>query len=377
MSIEFSSPAQVSRLAAFVHRETLQLFVLAVSALVAFAVTRGMEHRLSGLRAHDEQAWFERGQHAMAAGDATVAVAAYERANATARGNVRYALALSQARAATGDVNGSRELLLRLRESAPDNPDINLPLARLAMARHDVSEAVRFFNAALYAPTAPSEDPAHPALRLELARFLVAHDQKARAISELSVAAERPIDDERRVEMANLLRTAGDSGKALEQYLMVLQHDDANAAARRSAGDLLLTAGDYAGARDVLTPLVASDTTARESVEVATRVLEGDPLAARLAATERWRRLRGGVDALAAQLAGCAEYASGVAGHEPVTLATLRHAVGRVSPSGAMTVTETSDALDQAVGWAASRCGTATPQDRALQLIAAKHEARS
>ena len=79
---------------------------------------------------------------------------------------------------------------MTLRESEPEDREINLQLARLAATQQDVTEALRFYHNALYAPWPLEQADGRRDVRLELIRLLLDHNQAGRAISEL-LALER------------------------------------------------------------------------------------------------------------------------------------------------------------------------------------------
>ncbi len=101
----------------------------------------------------DAAEWFRRGQQAMQAGEVDEAIDSLRRATVRDRDDKRYVLGTRCTRSRRKrDHDGARSVLMTLRESAPEDPDINLQLARLAAARQDVTEALRFYHNALYAP---------------------------------------------------------------------------------------------------------------------------------------------------------------------------------------------------------------------------------
>src|SRR5436305_1376868 len=81
-----------------------------------------------------------RGQYALREGRIDESIDSFRRATVKNRVDQRYVLALAHGLELKGDTEGARAVLLALRESAPEDPDINLQLARLAAARSDVTE---------------------------------------------------------------------------------------------------------------------------------------------------------------------------------------------------------------------------------------------
>jgi tetratricopeptide (TPR) repeat protein len=171
-----------------VHNEVARLVFLALVAVAAFFLTRAIAANNRDLTMRNAAEWYRRGEAYARAGDLDRAVDAYRRATVRNRDNNTYQLALARALVLQHDYDAARALLLGIRESEPDNPQINLDLARVAAAREDVTEALRFYHDALYAPWSPSDAEARRAVRLELIRFLMTHGQTARAWAEMLAA---------------------------------------------------------------------------------------------------------------------------------------------------------------------------------------------
>jgi len=222
---------------ALLHREIVQLSVLILVAMAAFLVTRAVAASNHDMSLRDAAEWYRRGQQALEAGRVDDAIDSLRRATVRDRSDTRYVLAFAQALALKGHDDGARSVLLTLRESAPEDPNINLQLARLAAARHDVTEALRFYHNALYAPWPIEQADRRRRVRFELIRFLLAHDQASRALSELlALSTDLPDDAPLRLEAAQLFATAGDNGHALDQFQRALRLAPENGEALAGAG---------------------------------------------------------------------------------------------------------------------------------------------
>ena len=145
-----------------IHRELLQVGALLIVAVSAFFVTRAVAANNRDMSVRDAAEWYRRGQEQIDGRKLDDAVDSFRRATVRDRGEKRYVLALARALARNRDDDAARSELLTLRESAPEDPEINLQLARLAAARQDVTEALRFYHNALYAPWPPSRRRATP-----------------------------------------------------------------------------------------------------------------------------------------------------------------------------------------------------------------------
>lgn len=177
--------------AAFIRREILQLSALIFVAVGAFFATRAIAASNKDMSLRDAAEWYRRGQQALDNGRVSDAIEALRRSTVRNRTDKRYVLALARALARNRDDEAARGVLLTLRESEPEDAQVNLELARLAARHDDVTAAARFYHNALYAPWPAEQADARRSVRLELVRFLVAHNQSASASAELLAIAGR------------------------------------------------------------------------------------------------------------------------------------------------------------------------------------------
>lgn len=302
--------------AAIIHRQIVRLVFLVFVAVAAFFLTRAIAASNRDLNLRNAAEWYARGEAAARAGDLDQAIDAFRRAIVRNRDNTTYQLALARTLIRRHEYDAGRALLLSIRDSAPENAPINLDLARVAAARQDVTEAIRFYHDALYAPWPATEADARRAVRIELIRFLLTHDQTGRAWAEV-LAAE-----------------AGSADQALH------------------------------GADADLVDLVMSH----------------DPMAPRIRSRERQRRLAADVSYAAQRLsecgAGTAPTAS--AGADAATLDQL-HALaeqlGRSTPLDQDTLESGLDLIARAERDILAHCERPTDTDLALRLIAREHGA--
>lgn len=364
--------------AAFIHREIVQLCCLGAVAVAAFFLTRAVAANNSATRMKDAAEWYRQGEQALAAGKANDAVSAFRRATARDRGRKPYVLALAQALARNNDTEAARIALLSLRESAPEDPDVNLALARVAAARRDPTEALRFYHSALYAPWTAERPDARRAIRIELIRFLLAEGQPARADAEvLALASDTPDEAPRHVEVGRLFMQSGDEAHAVDQFDRALRLDPNDADALAGAGVASFRLGRYADALRHLGRAVLTDDTARRARDVAELVLSRDPFAARIGPAERRRRLLANVTYADARLTSCMTGEDASAPN--LELRTARDGLAALQPQlKAPTLDQdaieaATDAVGRAERVAAQHCGPASALDEALTLIARQH----
>jgi hypothetical protein len=298
--------------ASLIHRELLRLGLLAAVAVAAFFLTKALAASNRDLDLRNAAEWYSRGEALVRAGDLAHAIEAYRRATVRNRDNRSYQLALARALVLDRDYDAARALLLRIRESAPEDAQINLDLARVAAARQDVTEATRFYHDALYAPWAPSEFEARRAVRVELIRFLVTHNQGGRAWAELlAAAADIPDHERRRTDLVDI-------------------------------------------------------------------VMARDPMAPRLRSRDRQRRLEADVAYVEQRFSACLAAAGPARGDDTGIrdeLQALELQLRRQAPLDQDTLEASFDLIARAERESVTRCGPATDDDQALQLIAREHGA--
>ncbi len=369
---DFTTGAErILQLRHVVRREAVRLVVLTTIAAGAFLGTRALAARAEHLAVQDAGRWYERGREHLAESNADAAAVAFRRATMKDRGEKRYVLALAEALGRSGNREPAARALLGLRELSPEDADINLALARLARAGGNGAEAVRYYQHAIYAPAATAGSTRE--LRFELVEFLLESGQPERAVSELIAASlDLPDDPAVRMDLAELFLRGGNPSRAAEQYQRVLQRDRTHLGALEGAVRTAFEVGDYRAVAAFRLPDAASGEAA-DRVSVARDVLARDPLATRLTAAERRRRLLLNISYLEERWTACRVTPDAPAAYpQPlidVRAAARRAAIGRDTEAleSAMTILER---LRQQL---AQTCGPAPPVDRALAIIARTH----
>ena len=353
------------RLADLIHREMVQLVLLMTVTVAVFAGTRSLAAATRAAAARDAEKLFQSGQAAKAAGRFDEAVADLRRAVARRRGHRPFVLALADAQVATGDTAAARRELMALRETFPEDPQVSLALARVDAAAGSVDEAQRFYYNALYAPWPADQTEARRSVRLELIRFLAAHDRVSRALSELiAVDADVPTDAAHQKEIAALYVRMGDRRRALEHFQRAVASDPADAGARAGAGLAAFHLGDYELASRYLRQTPDTSGEVAEAREVVALLLSNDPLAPHLGTAERRRRLNTVLAHARERLASCAAM--------PDAAAALPDVTGtRTLDQDA--IENALEAVARAEAVAGRRCGPPAPLDAALSLMARLH----
>lgn len=364
----------------FVQKEIVVLLLLSLATTAAFVFTRAAAAGNREMRQRDAAAWFERGRQAAAAGRKGDAVKAFQRAGGMEGDNQRYRLALASALAADSQEEAARQVLLGVRERAPEDPAVNLQLARIEAQRGDTTAAEKYYHNALYGSWRIDDAEARRGARFELVRYLLDHGSTKRAVSELLVlSGNLPEDSGVEVDVARLFLRAGDAPHALHHFERTLEREPRNNAALVGAARAAFLLADYPRALRYARR-VPGDPEVAELGGIAEQVMSADPLRPRLSAGERRARAVAGFSSARSRLEACA--AESGRGHEDapvVALATeATAAAATITPRG---LKDDPDAIDGAVNLtvrmvrrAVAVCGPATPQDRAWLLIGSLHD---
>ncbi len=218
------------------QKQVLSLALLCVAAVPLFLLTRALAAKNRETNARAAVFWFQKGHGELHAGDTEAAIASFRRAALNNRDDSRYELALADALAAGHQDDEARDTLLRLRESEPEDPEINLRLARLA-ARGNRAEAVLYYHHALYGIwSGPHEQQDRRGIRLELIHYLIAHQDRDRALSELLALSTESTEPSPQMQAGELFLEIGDSehaGRCFRRVLLMQPRNHAAAAALR------------------------------------------------------------------------------------------------------------------------------------------------
>ena len=358
------------------------LVLIAVAAVPTYLFTRKMANLNRARNNHIAIYWYRQGQRQLNAGRPEEALVSLREATANDHDNRAFAFTLAQALSATNRNDEARLALVRLRESAPENPQINLQLARLSARNHDLPEAIRYYHHALYGLwTGERVDEQRRQVRLELIRLLLDQKDRSRALAELLVlSSDAPRTADTQLELGQLFLEAGNASNALQHFAGANPLDGRNVAALSGAGEAAYQLGDYRTAERYLARAVEFDSTARraaQTLEAARLVQSSDPLAAHLPRTERVRRLTAALRQSMRRLQKCPDSGDGAVRNSlQMQAETL---LPRITPenlredpellaAGAELVLKIEETTNQT-------CGPAAGMDQALLLAGRKHRA--
>jgi tetratricopeptide (TPR) repeat protein len=234
-------------------RDALTFLSLALITAVLFAVTSFLFHSFAAHRAELAQRWAARGQAAIASGHPDQAIVALRTALSYAPGERSYELLLAQALGDAGHTEESYNYFLGLWETQPGNGFINLRLARLAAKKNDMQSAINYYRAAIYGTWEGDGPIRRRDVRLELARYLIAHHELSSARTELLVAGGNAPDDVGlALTIGQLLEQANAPYDALNYYQKVLSRNPNDQQALEAAGRLEYGFGHFEEAHRLL-----------------------------------------------------------------------------------------------------------------------------
>jgi tetratricopeptide (TPR) repeat protein len=355
------------------------LVVLSAMVVAGFLLTRAAAGVNRRLRLGDAVAWYDAGERQLAGGQTETAIQSLRRAAAINRDNRRYRLALAAALAADRQDESARQVLLGVRESTPEDPEVNVQLARLEARRDDMTGTVQYYQNALHGSWKIDQGDARRQVRVELIGYLLAHDQRKHALSELLVLESNLPDDARlQTEAGQLFLDAGEPRRGLERFQQVLRSDPKNEAALSGAGEAAFEASDYTSAQRFFRAVTSPSSRVSELRAITDLVLTRDPLRPGLSGQQRQERVMSGLRRALEALEDCIakQPASASAFESLRTEATALQP--ELEPRELRRKPETIDSALNLIyrieQQSVAACGKGSPFDRALLLIARRHE---
>ena len=235
-----------------------------ISLLSLFAITAALAvltyflfNSFSRHRQELAKRWLERGDKAISSGRPDQAVEAFRSALEYDPGQRGTEIKLAMALAAAGRTEESISYFRSLLESAPGNGLINLELARLASKQGNESRAVEYYERALDGTWEGDGYERRRTVRLELARYLIAQKDYAKARPQLLTAAgNAPDDPSVKLEIAGLMEQAQDPTNALYIYRTLADRKPYPLEALEGAGRVAFAMGRYQLARGYLERVV-------------------------------------------------------------------------------------------------------------------------
>ena len=362
------------------HREILLLVVLAIAAAGLYFGVRVFAASNHAMQINDAAFWYNQGERQLREQHVGAAITAFRKASLDEPNRV-YARLLAQALAADGREAEARYLLLQERQTTPEDPEINLDLARLAAKEHDVPETIRYYHNALYGVwSGQNIELQRRLLRRELIEFLIAQHAREQALSEmLALSAQLPNTVGAKIEMGGLFLQNGDPEHAFSNFRAALRTQPDNQVALEGAGEAAFQFGDFPQARRHLWLLINPTEREKQMLNVATLAIQNDPMDQRLPYVSRNQRLLADFRQASQQLQQCLAQKSGSPEEKPLqSLAAWQTALKqklvaaslRDAPDVAFRVLDSIYDAEEAVS---RSCGPLQDLDSALLLIAKKN----
>jgi Flp pilus assembly protein TadD len=283
-------------------RDSLTFLVLTLLTGVLFLVTLFLFRSFTSHRAELAVRWSGRGKAALDAGKPDQAMVALRTALSYAPGTRSYEMLLAQALADAGHTDEASNYFMNLWVTQPGDGFINLELARLSAKKNDQTNAIKYYRASVYGTWEGDGVVRRREVRLELARYLIAHKYFNAARIELLIAAgNSPSDPALNTTLAGLLGQAGDTADGFTYYKKALREAPKNLAALEGAGRAAYGLGNFAEAHSLLERAIESNASPEKenvSGDLATmlqnskRILELRP-SGKLRPVERVRRILG------------------------------------------------------------------------------------
>ena len=273
------------------RQRPVMLGVFLALAVILFLITTGLARVYGAQREALGTRWFSRGVAELNGKKYDAAVTDFRAALLYSRDNYTYQLNLAEALIGAKRTGQASAYLLNLRDREPEDGLVNLELARIASARGQVQQAVRYYHDAVYAAWSTDEEWKRRDARLELIELLLGTKAEAQAQAELIALAANVGDDPAEQEqIGSLFLRAKDYEHALNAFRLALKSDRRNPAAMAGAGEAAFKLGRYPLAQHYLQMALASnpnDPQSAERLKTTELVLHMDPFRRQITRAER------------------------------------------------------------------------------------------
>lgn len=227
-------------------RDSLTILSLTLATVVLFVVTFFLFRSFSAHRVDLARRWSGRGQQLLQADKPQQAIVALRTALSYAPGTSSYEQLLAQALGQAGHTEESYSYFMSLWTVAPGDGSVNLQLARLEAKRGHRLSATNFYRASINGTWQGDGVTRRAAVRLELARYLIAGHNLETARMELLIAGGNAPDNYARdMALGDLLQQTNDPTDAQTYYRKAAKDQPHNPAPPLAAGRLAYRTGDY------------------------------------------------------------------------------------------------------------------------------------
>jgi tetratricopeptide (TPR) repeat protein len=361
------------------------VFLLCILSLIVLSLFTAFVSRMYHKKIHTlADDYFSFGEERFQAGEVQAALTDYQNALVYSPNNTKFQFHLAEALTASGKYDQARPYLLALLSEAPGSGEVNLQLARIAAHNNVMSDALRYYQGAIYGEW-PGDSPlTRWDIRRELCDYLIGKKAIGRATpAVLDLAENTPDGDAAKQKIVGqLLLATGQWMRAQTLYRSLLTADRFDEEALAGAGRSAFELGEFSAALEDfnrLSPERRSQPDIVSEQEMAHRVLAMDPFLAGLPAQVKAQRAENALALATARAQSCAR-ASGVSLAETPPRTELQIAYStneKMSPDWrARDLEKFPDRLDAAMktsfemeNAAAKTCGEPLGDDRALWLL--------
>jgi tetratricopeptide (TPR) repeat protein len=277
----------------YLRRRPVMLGLLSGLTVLFFLAVTGLSSAYHAQREALGNRWFARGVADLNAKHFDAAVTEFRAALLYSRDDYDYQLNLAEALIGVQQTGQASAYLLNLWDREPENGQVNLELARIAAGKGQTTDAVRYFNNAVYAAWPADAETQRREARLELIELLLRTNAKTQAQAELIALAENVGDDPaQQARIGDLFARAQDYQHALEAYRLSLKYDQHNSAALTGAGYAAFELGQYPVAESYLRMALTenpNDAQTAERLKTTEMVVRMDPFRNQISAAERNR----------------------------------------------------------------------------------------
>lgn len=361
------------------------VFLLCILSLIVLSLFTAFVSRMYHKKIHTlADDYFSFGEERFQAGDVAAALTDYQNALVYSPNNTKFQFHLAEVLTASGKYDQARPYLLALLSEAPGSGEVNLQLARIAAHNNVMSDALRYYQGAIYGEW-PGDSPlTRWDIRRELCDYLIGKKAIGPATpAVLDLAENTPDGDAAKQKIVGqLLLATGQWMRAQTLYRSLLAADRFDEEALAGAGRSAFELGEFSAALEDfnrLSPERRSQPDIVSEQEMAHRVLAMDPFLAGLPAQVKAQRAENALALATARAQNCAR-ASGVSLAETPPRTELQIAYStneKMSPDWrARDLEKFPDRLDAAMktifdieNAAAKTCGEPLGDDRALWLL--------
>ncbi|HEY0704122.1 MAG TPA: tetratricopeptide repeat protein [Candidatus Acidoferrales bacterium] len=361
------------------------VFLLCILSLIALSLFTAFVTRMYHKKVHTlADDYFSYGEERFQAGDTAAALTDYQNALVYSPNNTKFQFHLAEALAAAGRYDQARPYLLALLSEAPGSGEVNLQLARIAAHNGAMSDALRYYQGAIYGEWPDDSVAMRWHIRHALCEYLIAKKAIGQATPAVIDLAENTPDGDvgKQKIVGQLLLVTGQWNRAQILYRALLTADRFDEEALAGAGRAAFELGEYKDALEDfnrLSPERRNQPDIARYDEMAHRVFVVNPFLGGLSQQVKAQRAANALALAETRAQSCAKQAGvSLAETPPRSELQIAYATNeKMSPDwSARDLQRFPDRLDAAMqttfdieNAAAKTCGEPTGDDRALWLL--------